>query len=102
MPFSLHGIGVSRGYAIGRTYLLQRNQPEITEYTIPDSIIEDEVERFLNGLALARRQLREVRGRIPIAIPGDAAAFIDTHLLMLEDAALTEAPVDLILSLIHI
>ncbi|CDH47055.1 phosphoenolpyruvate--protein phosphotransferase [Candidatus Contendibacter odensensis] len=96
MPFSLHGIGVSRGYAIGRTYLLQRNQPEITEYTIPDSIIEDEVERFLNGLALARRQLREVRGRIPIAIPGDAAAFIDTHLLMLEDAALTEAPVDLI------
>lgn len=38
MPFSLHGIGVSRGYAIGRTYLLQRNQPEITEYTIPDNI----------------------------------------------------------------
>ena len=26
MPFSLHGIGVSRGYAIGRTYLLERNQ----------------------------------------------------------------------------
>jgi phosphoenolpyruvate-protein kinase (PTS system EI component) len=50
MPFSLHGIGVSRGYAIGRTYLLQRNQPEITEYTIPDAIVEDEVERFLNGL----------------------------------------------------
>ena len=96
MPFSLHGTGVSRGYAIGRTYLLQRNQPEITEYTIPDTIIEDEVERFLKGLALARRQLCEIRSRIPTAVPGDAAAFIDTHLLMLEDAALTEAPVDLI------
>jgi hypothetical protein len=52
MPFSLHGIGVSRGYAIGRTYLLQRNQPEITEYTIPDAIIEDEVQRFLNSLEI--------------------------------------------------
>lgn len=65
MPFSLHGIGVSRGYAIGRTYLLQRNQPEITEYAIPDTIIEDEVQRFLNSLVLARKQLQEVRARIP-------------------------------------
>lgn len=59
MPFSLHGIGISRGYAIGRTYLLQRNQPEITEYTIPDAIVEDEVERFLNGLAMARAAIAE-------------------------------------------
>lgn len=96
MPFSLHGVGISRGYAIGRTYLVQRNQPEITEYTIPDAIIEDEIERFLSGLALARRQLQDIRMRIPNTIPGDAAAFLDTHLLMLEDPALAEAPVDLI------
>lgn len=45
MTFSLHGIGVSEGYAIGRTYLLQRNQMEIAEYAIPDAIIEDEIRR---------------------------------------------------------
>ncbi|MBL8250278.1 MAG: phosphoenolpyruvate--protein phosphotransferase [Candidatus Competibacter sp.] len=99
MPFSLHGIGVSRGYAIGRTYLLQRNQPEITEYTIPDTIIEDEVQRFLNGLELARRQLLEVRKRVPRTASNDITAFIDTHLLMLEDVSLTEAPANLIRSL---
>ncbi|MFO1372179.1 MAG: phosphoenolpyruvate--protein phosphotransferase [Candidatus Competibacteraceae bacterium] len=96
MPFSLHGIGVSRGYAIGRTYLLQRNQPEITEYTIPDAIVEDEIQRFLNSLDVARQQLRNIRLRIPATVPGDITAFIDTHLLMLEDTTLTEAPVKLI------
>ncbi len=96
MPFSLHGIGVSRGYAIGRTYLLQRNQPEITEYVIPDAIIEDEVQRFLNSLALAQKQLREIRLRIPATSSSDATAFIDTHLLMLEDPSLTEAPIQMI------
>lgn len=99
MPFSLHGIGVSRGYAIGRTYLLQRNQPEITEYTIPDAIIEDEVGRFLNSLELARQQLREIRKRIPSTASSDASAFIDTHLLMLGDTSLTETPANLIRSL---
>jgi phosphotransferase system enzyme I (PtsI) len=98
MPFSLHGIGVSRGYAIGRTYLLQRNQPEITEYTIPDNIVEDEVQRFLNSLDLARRQLQDIRGRVSATTPGDIAAFIDTHLLMLQDASFTEAPIHLIRS----
>jgi phosphotransferase system enzyme I (PtsI) len=98
MPFSLHGIGVSRGYAIGRTYLLQRNQPEVTEYVIPDAIIEDEVQRFLTSLTLAQRQLREIRLRIPPTSSSDATAFIDTHLLMLEDPSLTETPVEMIRS----
>jgi phosphotransferase system enzyme I (PtsI) len=96
MPFSLHGIGVSRGYAIGRTYLLQRNQPEITEYTIPENIVEDEVQRFLNSLEIARRQLQDIRVQVSPTAPGDAAAFIDAHLLMLQDAMFTEAPVHLI------
>ena len=98
MPFSLHGIGVSRGYAIGRTYLLQRNQPEITEYIIPDTIIEDEVQRFLNSLNIAKQQLRDIRVQVPATAPAEATAFIDTHLLMLEDTTLTEAPIKLIRS----
>ncbi len=99
MPFSVHGIGVSRGYAIGRTYLLQRNQPQITEYTIPDGIVEDEVQRFLNSLELASQQLQDIRNRVPASIASDATAFIDTHLLMLRDVSFTEAPINLIRSL---
>jgi phosphotransferase system enzyme I (PtsI) len=97
MPFSLHGIGVSRGYAIGRTYLLQRNQPEITEYTIPDAIIEDEIQRFLCGLETqaAIADCRRFGPGFPAPRPA-MPRFIDTHLLMLQDPALTEAPINLI------
>lgn len=98
MPFSLHGIGVSRGYAIGRTYLLERDQPEIAEYTIPEAIVEDEVQRFLGGMAAARRQLQTIRARIPATTSGDITAFLDAHLLMLDDVTLSEAPIRLIRS----
>lgn len=98
MPFSLHGIGVSRGYAIGRIYLLERNQPEISEYTIPTDIIEDEIQRFLNSLDAARRQLQAIQARIPATAPGDVAAFLEAHLLMLSDTALSDAIVELIRS----
>jgi phosphotransferase system enzyme I (PtsI) len=98
MTLSLHGVGVSKGCAIGRTALLQRNQPEVNEYTIPDAILDDEVQRFLDAVAQARQQLRDIRERIPATIPTEVTAFIDTHLLMLEDASLAQAPVKLIRS----
>ncbi|MCP5424580.1 MAG: phosphoenolpyruvate--protein phosphotransferase [Gammaproteobacteria bacterium] len=96
MPVTLHGVGISRGYAIGKTILLQRDQLEIPEYTISSVLIEEEVQRFLHGVAIAKQQLREIRSRIPLSVPADVAAFIDTHLLMLEDSTLASAPIKLI------
>ncbi len=96
MTLSLHGVGVSRGCAIGKVLLLHRNQPEVTEYTIPEAIIEDEVQRFLNSLNTAKQQLTEIRARITATIPAEASAFIDTHLLMLEDSMVVQAPIQLI------
>jgi phosphotransferase system enzyme I (PtsI) len=96
MPLALHGVGVSRGCAIGKTCLLQRNQPEITEYTIPEELIENEVKRFSDSLAKAKAQLMDIRARLPSALPADVTAFLDTHLLMLEDSILANAPITLI------
>ncbi|HXH04477.1 MAG TPA: phosphoenolpyruvate--protein phosphotransferase [Candidatus Competibacteraceae bacterium] len=96
MLLSLHGIGVSRGYAIGKAFILQRDQPEITEYVLPPNLIADEIERFLAGVEAARRQLREIRERIPISAGTDLTSFIDTHLLMLQDSTFTEGPIQLI------
>ncbi len=96
MTMTLVGLGVSRGVAIGRAHLLQRGQPEIVEYTVEAGEIEQEVRRFQTALAAARRQLRAIRKQIPEATARDIAAFIDTHLLMLEDSMLTTTPVELI------
>jgi phosphotransferase system enzyme I (PtsI) len=98
MPVALHGTGVSRGIALGPARLLQRGHPEIPEYVLPAALIEEEVARFLDALETARAQLRAIRQQIPASTPSDIAAFIDTHLLMLEDATLATVPVDLIRS----
>jgi phosphotransferase system enzyme I (PtsI) len=93
---TLVGLGVSRGVAIGRAHLLQRGQPEIVEYTLAAREVEREVRRFKSALAAARRQLGDIRKQIPEETARDIAAFIDTHLLMLEDSMLTTTPVQLI------
>ncbi len=99
MPLSLHGIGVSRGCAIGAVVHLLRNQPEVVEYAIPRDLVEDEIARFEQAVAAARTQLHEIRGRVAQTLPAEVTAFIDAHLLMLDDPTLTEAPVRLIQSL---
>ncbi|NJN46733.1 MAG: phosphoenolpyruvate--protein phosphotransferase [Candidatus Competibacteraceae bacterium] len=96
MSVALHGVGISRGYAIGRASFLHRDRPEIAEYTLANTVIEQEVRRFINSVAIAKQQLREIRARIPVTLPADVTAFIDTHLLMLEDSTLASAPIKLI------
>ncbi|MBV8062602.1 MAG: phosphoenolpyruvate--protein phosphotransferase [Nevskia sp.] len=96
MSLWLSGIGVSRGIGIGRVQRLHGGDLEIPEYTLPPSEIEHEVTRFFGAQRRAKEQLRQVRGQIPGGAPGEIAAFIDTHLLMLDDRSLTEAVVALI------
>lgn len=96
MTFALTGSGVSRGIVVGSAYVQRSNQLEVTEYSIVADRIEEEVVRFQRALDGAREQLKTIRGRIPDSAPADIAAFIDTHLLMLDDGALAQAPIDII------
>jgi phosphoenolpyruvate-protein phosphotransferase (PTS system enzyme I) len=96
MSVWLSGIGVSRGVAIGRVQRMHGGDLDVPAYTLADGEIEREVERFGSAHLAAREQLRQVRKQIPRGLPSEIAAFIDTHLLMLEDRSLTEAVVALI------
>jgi phosphotransferase system enzyme I (PtsI) len=96
MTFSIHGVGVSRGIAMGKVHILDRGQVEISEYAIPLEHVEAEVSRLETALYLARQQLRAVRDHIPAETAADIGAFIDTHLLMLEDTSLTLEPARII------
>jgi phosphotransferase system enzyme I (PtsI) len=96
VPLSLSGIAVSRGIAIGRARIQQHGQTDIVEYVLPQAHIEDEVRRFQHAVEAARRHLRDIRAQIPSDTPRDIAAFIDTHLLMLDDGTLSSVPAELI------
>ena len=93
MTFTVHGISASKGIAIGRVRTVDRGRPEATERTLDPSRIEAEVRRFRRAVHAARGELRAVKARIPEGTPKEIAAFIDTHLLMLEDEAISRAPI---------
>lgn len=92
MTIALHGSGISRGIALGAAHIVQRNALEVLEYAVAEPDIEREVERLSAAVEEAKQGLRELRARIPPNTPADIAAFLDTHLLMLEDPTLTDEP----------
>ncbi len=96
MTLMLSGIGASRGIAIGKAHVIERGQPEIPEYQLLPDQIDNEVIRFQQAITTASQQLESIRERIPAHTPADIATFIDTHLLMLRDSALSEAPARII------
>ena len=96
MSLALSGIGVSRGVAIGKAHIILRGSIEVLESAIPEHLVDHEIVRFLNAVDSARLQLQAIQKRIPANTGVDIAAFIETHLLMLDDAMLVTIPVDLI------
>ena len=96
MTIALHGMGVSRGVAIGNVHIIERDQLEIVEYQLDEASVKAEVKRLQDAVTQAKQQLRAIRDHIPDSTSVDIAAFIDTHLLMMDDAALTQEPFRLI------
>ena len=96
MSVMLNGMGVSRGVSIGPVYILHRNQPEIIEKSITRKQISGEVRRFRSAHEAAKKQLLKIRDSIPEDAPEDVSAFIETHLLMLDDSMLAHTPVEMI------
>ena len=96
MTVALHGIGASKGIAIGTVYSFGRRQPEVVERHLDRKDLRAEVSRYRRAVNLAKRELAVVKRRIPKTTASDVIAFIDTHLLMLEDFALTKVPIELI------
>ena len=93
---TLYGTGVAKGITIGRAFVLHRERPEVPEYVLPPHLIEGEVARFQTALADARRQLERVRAHIPDNAPPELGSFLDTHLLIMHDRMIAEAPATLI------
>ena len=96
MTYSLHGVAVSRGIAIGNVHILAHQEFDVRDYLVDAGRIEAEVARLRVAIQAAATHLRSMRDKIPAHAPHDIAAFIDTHLLMLADTALADEPIRLI------
>jgi len=93
MTFCCHGIGISASHsiAIGKVHRLENNQPTIRPRQIRPDQTEDEINRFCEAIIESRSDLLSMREQLLASTASDIVDFINTHLLMMEDQALTDA-----------
>jgi len=96
MSFTLHGIPVSRGVAIGHCHRLNPAIADVPRYLIPELSIAREVRRFRTAVAQVERELHQLKRELPSHAPAELAAFLDLHGLILHDPLLAETPAALI------
>ena len=92
MSFTIHGIGVSGGIAIGYAHLVSHARLEVAHYVVPKSRLPEEAMRFEAAIAKVREDLSVLRDHIPPNAPPEFDAFINVHQMILEDATLSEEP----------
>ncbi|AOK31139.1 phosphoenolpyruvate--protein phosphotransferase [Burkholderia singularis] len=96
MSFTLQGIPVSRGIAIGRAYLIAPAALDVAHYLIEADQIDAEVARLRAALGAVRGELDALRADLTHDTPSEVAAFIDVHAMILGDAMLVQETIDLI------
>ncbi len=94
--FTLHGIPVSRGIAIGRAHLLAPAALDVKHYLVAEEQVEAEVTRLQQALAAVHKELQTLWNELPKDAPTELGAFIDVHALILSDPMISEAPLDII------
>ena len=94
--FSIHGIGVSSGIAIGRAHLVSNALLEVVHYQLPKHLIDEEISRFNDAIKTVKQDLETIRGSLSKNAPAEISAFIKTHLMMLADKSLSEIPKEII------
>ena len=99
MSFTLHGAGAGGGIAIGQAHLISSARLEVAHYSIAPEHLELEVMRFSTAVDQVRAELQGLRRSVPADAPAELGAFLNLHLMMLDDATLSHVPRALIRSL---
>ena len=97
MSFTMHGLGVSGGIAIGHAHLLTSASLEVDHYSIPAEFVAREIKRFDRAVASVRAELDKLQAGLRAAHKldahsGDIAAFVTIHRMLLDDPAISTEP----------
>jgi phosphoenolpyruvate-protein phosphotransferase (PTS system enzyme I) len=92
MSFTIHGIGVSGGIAIGHAQLMTHAGLDVPRYIVPDHQAPEESARFEAAVRQVRQEFEEVRASVPATAPEEFGAFINLHLMILNDSTLSVVP----------
>ena len=96
VSFSLHGIPVSRGIAIGRAYLIAPAALDVDHYLVEPHQIDSEIERLRAAIKVVQNELERLSEDLAADAPSEMGAFIQVHTMILNDAMLVQETIDLV------
>jgi len=96
--FTLHGIPVTRGIAIGRAHLLAPAALDVKHYLVAADQVEAEVQRLQSAITTVHKDLQAIWKELPSDAPAELGAFIDVHALILSDPMISDMPLNIIRS----
>ena len=92
MTFSVHGLAVSRGIAIGRAVLVASSRVDVAHYFITPDQIDTEIGRVRAGRDAVVEEIQRLQESIsrmgPKEAPQELSALLDVHLMLLVDEEL--------------
>jgi len=89
MTFSIHGLAVARGIAIGRAVLVASSRLDVAHYFITPAQIPTEIERLRQARDAVVQELQRLQLDMPKDAPHELAALLDVHLMLLQDELLS-------------
>jgi phosphoenolpyruvate-protein phosphotransferase (PTS system enzyme I) len=88
MTFSVHGLAVSRGIAIGRAVLVASSRADVAHYFIDASKTAEEITRVRVSRNAVMEEITRLQHDLPKDAPHELAALLDVHLMLLQDEQL--------------
>ncbi|MEY4975180.1 MAG: Phosphoenolpyruvate-protein phosphotransferase [Pseudomonadota bacterium] len=88
MTFSVHGLAVARGIAIGRAVLVASSRVDVAHYFIGPDQVAQEVERLRLARDQVVEELQRMQKDLPADVPQELSALLDVHLMLLQDEEL--------------
>ncbi|OIN91023.1 MAG: phosphoenolpyruvate--protein phosphotransferase [Comamonadaceae bacterium CG1_02_60_18] len=92
MTFSIHGLPVARGIAIGRAVLVASSRLDVAHYFIEPTQVVAELNRVRDGrdavIAEIHRLQENIAHHSPKETPHELSALLEVHLMLLQDEEL--------------
>jgi phosphotransferase system enzyme I (PtsI) len=88
MTFSIHGLAVSRGIAIGRAVLVASSRADVAHYFVEASGVQAEIQRVRDARNTVVEEISRLQRDLPADAPHELAALLDVHLMLLQDEQL--------------
>ena len=89
MAFSIHGLAVARGIAIGRAVLVASSRVDVAHYFIEPGQVAAEIGRLRVARDGVIEEIQRLQKDLPADAPHELAALLDVHLMLLQDEELT-------------